>query len=378
MQEEVPVPVSSASSSVAHQPHQPNSSSNNNPKPDSKQRPLNSKKRPQDFELEDNDNWPEVDVGNLIIDLDADIDKEAMSASSGPQSQVSPSSAQSAQAVTSVTSVASSMTPTSSSTNSQVVATSNSTNSNSMPIVATASSASTASTVSSSKLKTLVTSNCSSGSGTVTQTLTETLTSASSSGAMNTASTASGGPSISSPLSDKDKSLKMKIKRTKQGSKHPEGKLEIVHNKEKGASGSASADVQMRSRETSPVPNGAPGGSAAGSPGGFVPGDPALMSAADIVAAAKAAAVKHGGPKVQQGNKVRLANSEVPSKKPQPQSSSNSKHNSSEKQSNGSDHKASVKVNSHKSKVDGNSSSSGGPPAAKRPKVRHFSGFFLL
>ena len=28
------------------------------------------------FELEtDNDNWPEVDLGNLIFDLDADIDK---------------------------------------------------------------------------------------------------------------------------------------------------------------------------------------------------------------------------------------------------------------------------------------------------------------
>ena len=33
------------------------------------------------FELEtDNDNWPEVDLGNLIFDLDADIDKTTTTA----------------------------------------------------------------------------------------------------------------------------------------------------------------------------------------------------------------------------------------------------------------------------------------------------------
>lgn len=153
----------------------------------------------------------------------------------------------------------------------------------------------------------------------------------------------------------------MKIKRTKQGasSRHPEGKLEIVPNKNK-------------SRETSPVSNGSDTAAASEL------GDPALMSAADIVAAAKAAAVKHGGLKVQQGNKVRLAGNSTAAaasgsssvseanKEPQPK----------QKQSNGqsslqSEYRDKVsKVNSNKSSSKGAPVDAGaGPPAAKRPKV---------
>lgn len=37
------------------------------------------------FELDtDNDNWPEVDLGNIIIGLDEDIDKTMSNASTPP------------------------------------------------------------------------------------------------------------------------------------------------------------------------------------------------------------------------------------------------------------------------------------------------------
>ena len=49
---------------------------------------VKSKNRDQDsFNLEDNDNWPQVDVGNLIIDLDADIDKAMSSAATSDGQQ---------------------------------------------------------------------------------------------------------------------------------------------------------------------------------------------------------------------------------------------------------------------------------------------------
>ena len=52
-------------------------------------RPKKSKKAAiQDFTCEDEDNRPKVDVGNLIKDLDADIDKAMSSSTSTPKNMV--------------------------------------------------------------------------------------------------------------------------------------------------------------------------------------------------------------------------------------------------------------------------------------------------
>lgn len=299
--------------------------------PNNKSRKQLVKKGANDFELEDNDNWPDVDVGNLIIDLDADIDKEAMA--SVPLTTSPPADA-----------------PTAATQPPAVSATPPTLSSAVSPLVPAAAS----------KMKTLVTTHCNSGSGSATQTLTETLTRTTA--ASPPAASPSQPAAASGSNSDKEKGLKMKIKRTKQGPRHPEGKLEIVPNKPSGSAGGGSP------REGSPVPNGS---------SLFMPcGDPTLMSAADIVAAAKAAAVKHGGPKAVGGNKVRLSNSSG--------SDSNGSNNviskkaASKQPQNGGDHgkvSSNNKVNS-KSKVDGScpasGAASGGPPAAKRQKVRSF------
>ena len=96
----------------------------------------------------------------------------------------------------------------------------------------------------------------------MTQTFTEGSSLTSQSGINNSASMGTGvdpATSSSGATSDKDKSLKMKIKRTKQGgSCHPEGKLEIVPNKggthSSNSSGSSSSS-SSRSREMSPITN---------------------------------------------------------------------------------------------------------------------------
>lgn len=135
----------------------------------------------ENFELEDNDNWPEeIGLGNIIGDLDADIDRQTtMSASSSPMQGSSSSS------------------------------TSTNTKSNS------------------NKLSSMTTINSGSGStgGSATATITQTQQHSSNSNNSNSSS------------KEKEKGLKMKIKRTKTGCRNdPDGKLEIVQQLPSSAS----------------------------------------------------------------------------------------------------------------------------------------------
>ena len=139
----------------------------------------------ENFELEDNDNWPEeIGLGNIIGDLDADIDRQnIMSASSSPMQSSSSSS--------------------------------------SNPATGKSSS---------SKVSNMTTLNTGSGSsgGSATATITETQQHHS-----------SGSSSSSSSNKEKDKGIKMKIKRTKTGCRNePDGKLEIVQQLSSSTSGS--------------------------------------------------------------------------------------------------------------------------------------------
>ena len=138
----------------------------------------------ENFELEDNDNWPEeIGLGNIIGDLDADIDRQnIMSASSSPLQSSSSSSS-----------------------------TSVNTKSNS------------------TKLSTMATLNTGSGSagGSATATITQTQQHSSSNSSSNNSN------------KEKEKGLKMKIKRTKTGCRNdPDGKLEIVQQLSSSASAS--------------------------------------------------------------------------------------------------------------------------------------------
>ena len=142
----------------------------------------------ENFELEDNDNWPEeIGLGNIIGDLDADIDADrqnVMSASSSPIQNSSSSS--------------------SSTTNPKS---------------------------NSSKVSTMTSLNTGSGSGggSATATITQTQQHSSSSSSRDSTSSSK----------EKDKGLKMKIKRTKTGCRNePDGKLEIVQQLSSSASGS--------------------------------------------------------------------------------------------------------------------------------------------
>jgi len=138
----------------------------------------------ENFELEDNDNWPEeIGLGNIIGDLDADIDRQnIMSASSSPMQSSSSTSS----------------TPANSKSNTN-------------------------------KISTMTNLNTGSGSsgGSATATITQTQQHSSSNSSSNSSS------------KEKDKGLKMKIKRTKTGCRNePDGKLEIVQQLSSSASAS--------------------------------------------------------------------------------------------------------------------------------------------
>ena len=139
----------------------------------------------ENFELEDNDNWPEeIGLGNIIGDLDADIDRQnIMSASSSPMQSSSSSS--------------------------------------SNPV-----SGKSTSTKMSNNVTSINTGSGAAG-GSATATITE------------TQHHSSGSNSSTSSNKEKDKGLKMKIKRTKTGCRNePDGKLEIVQQLSSSTSGS--------------------------------------------------------------------------------------------------------------------------------------------
>ena len=149
-----------------------------------------------DAELEEEENWPAVDVGNLIIDLDADIDKAS--------GRVNVAAAAAAAAVAAAKSGGT--------TTSLPAAMSSSPATPKPPSVA----ASTDSPSSSDKMTV-------GGSQTVTETQAKD-------------SSASGAAASSEP----DKGLKMKIKRTNKGTpKNPDGKMEIVSETQQQDSASA-------------------------------------------------------------------------------------------------------------------------------------------
>ena len=207
-----------------------------------------TKRKKENFELEENDNWPEVDLGNLIIDLDADIDKTM----SSPSSNSSPTAAAG------------------SSSNSS----SNSSSTSATTTTSTSTTSSSSATLSGSRIKTITNINNSGSGGSSTAVMTET----------RLQESTPASESVSSGA-DKDKGLKMKIKRSKN--RHNEaGKLEIVQERQR--SGSASP------RSESPVVNGASSE--------MVP-----LSAAEIVAATKEAVKKANGSST--GGKIRINSS---------------------------------------------------------------------
>ena len=141
---------------------------------------------------EKDDNWPEVDLGNLLTDLDADIDK--MSSASGSNSAASASS----------------------------------------------SSSSAPSVSSRGQVKTLTSIN-SGSSGTATMTETRLADPAGAAGPLEGSS-------------DKDKGLKMKIKRSKAGRHNEGGKLEIVQG-QAGAGASAAGGQAALESTAGPATN---------------------------------------------------------------------------------------------------------------------------
>lgn len=178
------------------------------------------KNKDDNFDLEENDNWPEVDLGNLIIGLDADIDKANTRA-------LSPSTS------------------------------------------TTTSSPSTAMSV--SKTKAIM------GSQTVTESV----------GNGATPPTSSGpgvGSSSSAGTTSSDKSLKVKIKRTKPSggsSRHPEGNLEVVQS-----NSSSTSDLPLNGGDPTnkPVTSKSDLGKASGSS--------APLNAADVISAVTTAVAR--------------------------------------------------------------------------------------